>query len=57
MKNLKEKVLNVLLYLSLIWVLSALSLNTFMMYLHFSDQNDKIKAIVIKLDNQVDKIR
>jgi hypothetical protein len=57
MKNFKEKVLNVLLYLSLIWVLSALSFNTYMMYLHFSDQNEKIKAIVSKLDNQVDKIR
>ena len=57
MKNLKEKVLNVLLYLSLIWVVSALSFNTFMMYLHFSDQNDKIKLITRKLDNQVDKIR
>jgi hypothetical protein len=57
MKNFKSKVLNVLLYLSLIWVLSALSFNTYMMYLHFSDQNEKIKFIVRKLDNQVDKIR
>jgi hypothetical protein len=46
-----------LLYLSLIWVLSALSFNTYMMYLHFSDQNEKIKLITRKLDNQVDKIR
>ena len=57
MKNFKEKVLNVLLYLSLIWVVSALSFNTYMMYLHFSDQNEKIKLITRKLDNQVDKIR
>lgn len=57
MKNFKEKVLNVLLYLSLIWVVSALSFNTYMMYLHFSDQNDKIKLITRKFDNQVDKIR
>ena len=57
MKNLKEKVLNVLLFLSLIWVISALSFNTYMMYLHFSDQNEKIKLITKKLDNQVDKIR
>jgi hypothetical protein len=57
MKNFKSKVLNVLLYLSLIWVVSALSFNTYMMYLHFSDQNEKIKLITRKLDNQVDKIR
>lgn len=57
MGNIKIKVLNFLLYFAMIWVTIALSFDTYMLFLHFSDQNEKIKVVTNKIDKAIDKIR
>ena len=57
MGNVKMKVLNFLVYFAMIWVITAISFNTYMLYLHFSDQNQKIRIITNKMDETIDKIR
>jgi hypothetical protein len=57
MRKLEQKILYFLLYFAMIWVTIALSFDTYMLYLHFSDQNEKIKVVTNKMDKAIDKIR
>ena len=57
MRKLEQKILYFLLYFAMIWVTIALSFDTYMLYLHFSDQNQKIKVVTNKMDKAIDKIR
>ena len=56
-KTVKNVVFNYILYFGMIWVSTAISFDTYMLYLHFSNQNKKIKVITNKIDEVVDKIR
>ena len=57
MRKLQQKILYFLLYFAMIWVTIALSFDTYMLFLHFSDQNEKIKVVTNKMDKAIDKIR
>jgi len=57
MRKLEQKILYFLLYFAMIWVTIALSFETYMLFLHFSDQNQKIKVVTNKMDKAIDKIR
>jgi hypothetical protein len=57
MRKLEQKILYFLLYFAMIWVTIALSFDTYMLFLHFSDQNKKIKVVTNKMDKAIDKIR
>ena len=57
MRKLEQKILYFLLYFAMIWVTIALSFDAYMLYLHFSDQNEKIKVVTNKMDKAIDKIR
>ena len=57
MRKLEQKILYFLLYFAMIWVTIALSFDTYMLFLHFSDQNEKIKVVTNKMDKDIDKIR
>jgi hypothetical protein len=57
MRKLEQKILYFLLYFAMIWVTIALSFDTYMLFLHFSDQNQKIKVVTNKMDKAIDKIR
>jgi hypothetical protein len=57
MRKLEQKILYFLLYFAMIWVTIALSFDTYMLFLHFSDQNEKIKVVTNKMDKAIDKIR
>jgi hypothetical protein len=57
MRKLEQKILYFLLYFAMIWVTIALSFDTYMLYLHFSNQNEKIKVVTNKMDKAIDKIR
>lgn len=57
MKKLQQKILYFFLYFAMIWVTIALSFDTYMLFLHFSDQNEKIKVVTNKMDEAIDKIR
>ena len=57
MRKLEQKILYFLLYFAMIWVTIALSFETYMLFLHFSDQNEKIKVVTNKMDKAIDKIR
>ena len=57
MRQLEQKILYFLLYFAMIWVTIALSFDTYMLFLHFSDQKEKIKVVTNKMDKAIDKIR
>jgi hypothetical protein len=57
MRKLQQKILYFFLYFAMIWVTIALSFDTYMLFLHFSDQNQKIKVVTNKMDEAIDKIR
>jgi len=57
MRKLEQKILYFLLYFAMIWVTIALSFDTYMLFLHFSDQKEKIKVVTNKMDKAIDKIR
>jgi len=57
MRKLEKIILYFLLYFAMIWVTIALSFDTYMLFLHFSDQNKKIKVVTNKMDKAIDKIR
>jgi hypothetical protein len=57
MKHLKSMTFNFILYFGMIWVSTAISIETYMLYLYFSNQNKKIKVITNKVENIIDKIR
>jgi len=54
---MKNIFFNCILYFGMIWVSTAISFDTYMLYLHFSNQDKKIKVITNKIDEVVDKIR
>jgi len=56
-KTVKNIVFNFILYFGMIWVSIAISFETYMFYLYFSNQDKKIKIITNKIDEVVDKIR
>ena len=41
----------------MIWVSTAITFDTYMLYLHFSNQDKKIKVIIKKINEVIDKIR
>jgi len=53
----KIRILYFIVYFAIIWVISALSFQSYMLYLYFSDQNQKIKFIINKIESVIDKIR
>jgi len=57
MKHLKSIIFNFILYFGMIWVSTALSVETYMFYLYFTNQNKKIKVITDTIENVIDKIR
>lgn len=57
MRKIEQKILYFLLYFAMIWVIIAISFDTYMLFLHFSDQDKKIKIITNKMDEAIDKIR
>jgi hypothetical protein len=57
MKHLKSMTFNFILYFGMIWASTAISIETYMLYLYFSNQNKKIKVITNKVENIIDKIR
>jgi len=56
-KTVKNIVFNCILYFGMIWVSTAITFNTYMLYLHFSNQDKKIKVITKKINKVIDKIR
>jgi hypothetical protein len=56
-KNIKIIIFNFLLYFGMIWASMGIIFETYMLYLHFSDQKSKIKVVTNKMDKAIDKIR
>ena len=57
MRKLEKIILYFLLYFAIIWVTIGLCFDAYMLYLHFSDQNEKIKVVNNKMDKAINKIR
>jgi len=57
MGKLKEKIFKLLLYFGLVWVHIALIFDVYMLYLHFTDQEDKMGLIFDKIDNYISIMR
>jgi len=57
MEKLKDKIFKLLLFFGLVWVHIALLFDVYMLYLHFTDQEDKMGFIFDKIDNYISIMR
>jgi hypothetical protein len=57
MEKLKDKIFKLLLFFGLVWVHIALIFDVYMLYLHFTDQEDKMGLIFDKIDNYISIMR
>ena len=57
MEKLKDKIFKLLLFFGLVWVHIALIFDVYMLYLHFTDQEDKMGFIFDKIDNYISIMR
>lgn len=57
MKNIKDRIFKLFLFIALVWVPIALSFQVYIIYLNFTNQKQEVNKIVDRIEIVADKMR